>query len=756
METQVHQKTSWLRPGVTLLKWTVVGLPCLPAIAFAQAPNTEGTEAKEVAPEQAPAAEEEGDVIEVMGQMVRNPGTYTDTPWLETPQSMQRITRADLEDWGAQTIEDAWQLTAGVTPGDQTLGSRYGGLARIRGIQGSQTLLNGFTVPQRWASFSTIAGLESVVFMKGPADMVDGAQTPSLTVGGFGGQINLLSQRASRRDSLDASLAGRAFGDTEGVLQANINQALIEDELYLKLDLYGQTGRRFYVPDDFSPEWAYAGFGSLEWTPNRDLRIVLRGSWNQSKSYAYKGVPVIYGELVGDYDGFLGDEDSTVDFQGYMTQLEITYDINEYLTAELAGSYIGQNLDADVWAWGIPRGGDFTFADMAETQTGYPTYSSSDATDDIIAARGMLLGRLTTDVVRHKLLVGADVEHRKFDSVSTPWNVPAEPVSILDPILPPLTEGTSGTGPTTAGGTTERETNRVGLMAQYQAEITQYVRLLGGVRVDRHEFKDPRVSVGGGNFEAQEYDKTTPYWRLGATVLPIQRVALYGNYTTGATPNFGEVDENNEAITESQTFGMLEAGVKANVLDNLEVSAAWYTIKQENVPVALPAADGVATGAVGLSGEMEFSGYELTVQGEALPGWRVMGSYAYTDVESDSLFTSAHMRPAHTFSGFTSYRLPGVLKQLRLGAGYRYMDERAVGYFPSADPRNDENKLPAYHIVDALAEYSLPRLMAGTDAYVRLNVSNLLNSEYYVVARQVSETSSGEPLSAMLTFGIRR
>lgn len=705
---------------------------------------------------------EQGPTVRVIGKTEKNSATLTDTPWIETPQSVHRVEAKDIKDWGVSTPEAAWTLTSGVNPGDQSLGSRYGGLPRIRGIQGSQTLLNGYVVPQRMGMFMDASQLEAIDFMKGSADMVDGAQTPSMTVGGFGGQINLISRRPKHQSGFEAALSARALGDESYDLHVGVDQPIIKRKLLLRMDVMGQMGRKFYVPSDYSPEWSYSTGGAIQYKPIKRLKINLRGLWNQSERYAYKGIPVIYGDQIGPYDGYLGNEDSKVKFGAYMTQGEVILDVTDFLTAEVGASMIGQSMDTKLWAWGtLPgRGPDdpgFTFDDMHSQGKGYPAFSDGTNDGDAQTVRGLLLSQFKTSIVKHKLLLGTDMEWMTSASESSPWNVPKEPVSISSPVLPEITEATTNTGPS-AGGASEQKTKRSGVLTQYQAHVTQYVRLLGGFRFDKHEYTNPTaVRNEDGTTTAKTYEASDPYYRGGLMILPMPNVAIYGNYTQGRSPNFGIQDANGNDITESQHFSMLEGGLKIEVLESLQFAFAYYDITQSNIPEAIETQGGGpgASTAYELTGETGYSGYEFSVRGELLRGWHVLGSYSFTEIEAKDEWSGRHNRAPHTMSFFTTYQLPGVLSQARIGGGYRFVDDRYVGY-GKGGTNDDRNVLPAYHIVDLLAEYQMPKLMMKSDAYLRLNVHNLLNSEYYVVARQVSETTTGEPLAAMLTFGLKR
>ena len=208
----------------------------------------------------APPAKEAGPSYEtvVVGNRSKvKSATLTDTPWIELPQSVQVVTSRALQSWAVETPNEAWKLTSGVFPSDQELQSRYGGFGRMRGVQGSQTLLNGFTMPQRMSLYYDLTSIEQMEILKGPADALDGTQTPSLTLGGFGGQINLASRAPERLPSVLASLAAHGLGGRRLRFTLQGNRPLHET-LSARLDTAGQLGQRFFVPSSYPAEWFFS------------------------------------------------------------------------------------------------------------------------------------------------------------------------------------------------------------------------------------------------------------------------------------------------------------------------------------------------------------------------------------------------------------------------------------------------------------------------------------------------------------------
>lgn len=725
-----------------------------------------------------PSREHELSEVEVTGKRPEGaePGvdgrnaTLTDTPWIELPQSVQTVDLETLEEWGVGTVEDAWEFSAGVQPSDQALGSRYGGTARVRGLTGSQTVLNGFALPQRVGMFLGMAGVESITFMKGSADSVDGGQTPGFTSGGFGGQINVNSKAPGAAPSYGLALSGRGLGNDEARLLASVDQPLLGETLALRVDGGGAFGRKFYVPAELDAEYDYTLAPSLLWRPYKPLKVTLRGIWQRNRAYAYQGIAYIRALEVTrpdktteriegpgrlqPYDGWLGDEDSTVESTIALSQLEVEWALAPILTANLGLSYVRQDVDTNLWTWSVAGGGPTSGANatsyeqMIETGASIANYMDYDSSTENLAGRFNLVGDLTTGWWRHQAVLGADVEKSETESTTTPWVADTTPVPFEDPVVPSLSPGTPG------APSAPYHTYRVGMLAQYQAEITRYLRLLAGLRLDSHEYESTAYTRSAPYVgTTTTYDKKVPSYRAGLTILPIPSAALYGNVTTGAQPLWGLKDVDGEDIDEAMSYRMLEIGVKAEPLRGLRLSAAWFSTKQENIAesVTVTNPDGSTAVAWELTGEAEYKGYELAAQGQITPSWGVMASYAYVESDTEQQYSKYHNLAPHTVSAFTSYRLPGLLRDLRLGAGYRFVDERGNCHVGSVNC--DVNTLPAYHVADMLAEYQLPAEIIGAKSwFVRMNASNVFDSEYYTRVRMYTQTSVGEPMAIQLSM----
>ena len=148
------------------------------------------------------------------------------------------------------------------------------------------------------------------------------------------------------------------------------------------------------------------------------------------------------------------------------------------------------------------------------------------------------------------------------------------------------------------------------------------------------------------------------------------------------------------------------------------------------------------------------------MSGEVLPGWNVIGGYAfmpYAKITKDSYYDDPawggsgeltpgntgkrlYLAPKHQVSLWTTYQLQcGDLRGLKLGAGVVGVSQR------QGDPSNSFI-LPGYATVNLMASYGWK--VGSKLLTAQLNVDNLFDRNYYVGTNSWVMITPGAPLSA--------
>jgi len=144
--------------------------------------------------------------------------TKTDTPIIETPASVQVITRDVIDDQKALSLKDVYENVSGVQQAGNTLNAQTEVLPIIRGFESPTLLRNGLRSTMTGAV--DLINVERVEVLKGPSSILFGAIEP-------GGIVNYVTKRpqAEASHTLTQEFGNfdyfRTSGDTTGALNAD-------------------------------------------------------------------------------------------------------------------------------------------------------------------------------------------------------------------------------------------------------------------------------------------------------------------------------------------------------------------------------------------------------------------------------------------------------------------------------------------------------------------------------------------------------
>jgi iron complex outermembrane receptor protein len=182
------------------------------------------------------------------------------------------------------------------------------------------------------------------------------------------------------------------------------------------------------------------------------------------------------------------------------------------------------------------------------------------------------------------------------------------------------------------------------------------------------------------------------------------------------------IAKNGDAFEPERGTGY-EVGIKGDFLNGrLSSTLAFYTVTKTNVATADPSD---LTGSFSIQiGEQHARGIEFDIAGEILPGWKVIGSYAYTDAEitEDNTYPVGNAlanTPQHTSSLWTTYTFQrGPLEGFGFGGGI-FANSKAYGDL------DNSYTIPGFVRTDAALFYKKDRLRAS------VNFKNLFSVRYF-------------------------
>jgi iron complex outermembrane recepter protein len=623
----------------------------------------------------------------------------TDTPILETPQSVSVITRDQMTQQDAQTLNAAVRYTSGVTP--ETRGgtaTRYD-LLTIRGFtadtywNGLKLLQNGqYAVPQLDPYL-----MERIEVLKGPVSVLYGQAAA-------GGVLDQESKLPTRQPLHDVGIEFGNYGHKQATF--DFSGPFDQDGRYLYRLTALARSEDGQINTTRNERIAIAP--SFTWRPDKDTSLTLFGLFQRDpRSTSYGSVPAEgsalfnpYGKLPIDfYDGDTGFErfSRTQASIGY----QFAHNFNPDWTVRSNARYFHISQDyASVYSNGLES--DFRTLDRGDI--------SSREQLNTFEIDNQLQGKFSTGPVHHTLLTGFDYQH-----IGSSWDMGFGTAPTLD-ILNPDYQQPIGPLDTTL---TRVRLNQYGLYAQDQMRYGPVILTLSG----REDWTNTTTTNASDNSQIQQSARAFTK-RAGLTYVFDNGIAPYVSYTESFSPQTG-TDASGKPFDPERAH-QYEVGVKfqPNNYDAL-LTVAWFDLTRKNL--LTPDANNPAFQAE--TGEARSRGVEVEAKASLSDSLNVTASYTYLDTKyikdnsglEGKYFAAVPQNQASAWAYYTQRR--GPLAGLSAGAGVRY-----TGQTYSYD---NSYKLSSFLLVDATLRYDLGRALPelkGTEVYV--NAQNLLNKRY--------------------------
>lgn len=624
--------------------------------------------------------------------------TRTDTSIHETPQSISVVSKDVVEDLGATRLQDALDYAGGVGRANNFGGQ---GLTTftVRGFTTGEFYRNGFPINRGYPNMPDANTIERLEVLRGPATMLYGRGDP-------GGTFNVVSKQplAERTVTLGSQLNDQ--GMQRGTLDAS-GPLDEEGRLAYRLNVVGEGGDTFR--DHVSTE-RYGVTPVLTWQASDDTKVIFEGDFMRNNHPLDRGLTRFPNQSgTPSRDTFWGDKDvGKLHNDNNMAQLRFEHMLNDSWT--LGGGF--QWLDGTLQGNAIEANGPGSLSADGRTLQRNFNYRKLEWTDKDYQLN--LTGHFSTGGFDHTLLTGIEYEDYDYQSIIQRSSATAGtyPIDIFNPVYgqtrPPLTRTP----------THDKENLKTyAAFVQDQVALTERLKVLAGARFERFEHDYESYVTGVKPWQAAD-NAVTP--RLGVIYDLTDTVAVYADAARSFKPNTGASREGGGFAPEKGKS--YEMGIKWEALDRqLSVDAAIYQIEKKNVLTTDPVDSTFSVAA----GQVRSRGFDLNVAGNLTPEWRVIGGYAYVDAEvtrDNTLRSGTRLLniPRNSFSLLNVYEFQdGALKGLGLGAGGKYVDERA------GQTANSAFSMGAYTVVDLLSYYKV-----NDKIRLNLDVKNLFNRDY--------------------------
>ncbi|KFF49973.1 ferrioxamine B receptor [Gammaproteobacteria bacterium MFB021] len=651
------------------------------------------------------AADPAGADLDTVTVTAPSAATKTQTPFIETPQSVSSIDREQMDIRHVRSVREAAEYTPGVYTNQVGASNRYDYLV-MRGFSDgslSNVYLDGLKLMGDTNGYSSMVidpwFLENVEIVKGPASVLYGRSSPGGLVALTSKQPLFTPRHELQFSSGDHDRRSAAF-DLSGPLGESRRVA------YRLVGLGSKADTQFGPVEDER----YAIMPSLTWDATDDTTLTVMAYLQKDPEGGYhSGVP--YEGAVSrrngrhiDNDFFDGQEDFDK-FERYQRLFgyRLEHRFSDAVVARQKLSY----LNADVRMDQVAQLG--WIDDTNQLRRGY--YGARESLQ-AWTLDNQVEAKLSDGFIDHTVLVGIDYQKRKNDVTYT-----SAGFSPIDPFAPRRDGGLTSARNVYADET--HHLDQTGIYLQDQMALGGWRLTLGG-RYDWVDIENDNHLAGGRN---STLDDTQFSGRAGLLYRFDNGLAPYLSYNTAFTPtSFTGKDGD---LLEPMEGRQWETGLKYQPPGSRnQYSVALFRINQENVATKEQPDDDYRS-----VGEIQSQGVELEARTWLSEAFYLQAGYAYTDItykESDAPGESGNYAiyaPRHQASLWAHYDVAhGALAGLNAGVGARYYG----GIY--ADRQNRET-LPDYTLVDATLGYDLSEIgLSGVDA--RLNVGNLLDKSY--------------------------
>ncbi len=642
-------------------------------------------------------------------------GTKTPTALIDVPQTVQIITKDQLDDQAVRQLGQALRYIPGIS---LETGEGHRDEVFIRGQESTADFyLDGLRDDAQY--YRPLYNISRIEVLKGANALIFGR-------GGGGGVINRVSKTA---DLTDDFISGDASLDSFGAfaISGDVNRALSDTAALRMNATYEEFGnhRDFY-------EGRFIGIApTISVDLGVDTRLTAHYSYDDDRRLTDRGVPSIDGGPLRGFDKTLfGDPDfNTARAKVHIARSRIDHRFTDSLTGNVSVQYADYDKAyANVVPLGFLPNGNVQFSGYRDTQQ-----------RENLIGQANLVWDIATGALEHTVLTGVEFSRQNTQNGranltfadgmgGTTARFDAPLARIFD--FPQL-------GLTAPVRSRDSELHVFSAYLQDQIAIGDHLQFIAGVRFDRFDLDTLDVL---GNVAGDRVDeKFSP--RFAIVAKPTAALSIYGSYAESFLPQAGDqflLLSPTDAAFAPEKFTNYEFGVKWAARPGLFVTGAVFQLERTNTQFTNE--DGLTL----LTGASRTKGIELNLVGEIVPGWQANIGYTYLDGEitSDSAFADAGTRlqqlPEHQFAAWNHVDLTD---RFGFGLGIIHQDEQFASF-------TNRVTLPDYWRVDIAAFYEVNDRLA-----FQLNVENLLDEDYYPSAHGDNNIQPAAPLSARI--GVR-
>ena len=700
-------------------------------------------------------------------------GTKTASALKEVPQSVGYVTKELILDQGATTVNEVVKNISGVNQNSSYNDFSIRGF-RATGNRNSGNLLNGMRAQTSLWKQSSLANIERVEVIKGPASALFGNAAP-------GGVINRVTKKPlfENKNSITVGVGSwntlKTYGDFTGPLNP-------KKTLLYRLNLGYEKTDSFR---DLQGSESIIAAPSFSYIPNEKTHINVDFVYQNFNGKIDRGqsVPADSNVYSTPISRSLSAANDFLKENTLNTTIALTHKFSDHISLNaiyLNSSYSEDMLEhtqANLYYKQIGNGANaFLYADpnkVMMTANQRKRYFANNSFNTYFNFN------FNTGILKHKLLVGYDyfISEQKAgsSSISAQGYLSKDKTKVVN---------TYTTTANVLAGSVQTPTTNVPVFDLYdpiagnaykdiskyiwkQNTLNPYEEYSHGVYVQEQiDISIVKLLVGLrqewftetlNKETTKEISRQTSAFipRVGLVVEASENINLYSTWVKGFQPQGANIQSDPDRYGgpfDYMKSELYEVGLKTEWFNKrLSATLAIFNITQENSLEQSPKA-GKADWRVPV--DEESNGFELDVAGQILPNFSVVANYAYTDARIVKLKEEGAIKdlnvqrpstPRHAANLWTKYIFEnGSLKGLGAGIGVSYASER----LGQVGRRATAASYPDYTLLNAVLYYKVK------DVQLQLNVNNVLNRTYWISGYDNLRNFPGAPrnINASVTY----
>lgn len=632
--------------------------------------------------------------------------TKTDTPILQTPQSISVVTKDQVEAQGAQNVTEALRYTPGVTV--QSFGANaFFDAFKLRGFDAPR-YLDGLRLPADTTTFAVprieTYGLERLEVLKGPSSGLYGQSDP-------GGLLNMVSKRPTSTPQNEIVGSFGSFDRFQGAFDLGGPIDKNGEFLYRIVGL----GRDSNSQTDFVQDNKLFIAPSFTWRPTLDTSFTLLSQYQKVDNKGYQ-------QYVPGQVSFLPNPNGQIPYSRYLGVPGLDgYNLEQFSVGYAFEHRFDNNLQfrQNLRYMEVSNDlGSTRSEGMLGDRLVARTYNYVKANASNVALDNQLQADFATGPLTHKVLAGFD-----YFNLWAKTDYRTSPIAPIDAYAPVYATAVPSFASLPSFILRDDKQSQAGLYLQDQVKLDRWTLTMSG----RQDWISTAFTSRALYPQAGDYarDDAAQTGRVALNYLFDVGLSPYVSHATSFTPNLG-ADASGNSFKPTTGEGT-EIGVKFKPNgSNLMLTAAVFDIRQQDVLTASPLNPlfNVQTDAVRVRGfEFEAKG-NLTRELEIVAGYSHLDPRVTTSIAGyagkDMMNTARDQ--ASLWGKYSWY--DGTLAGLGVGAGVRYVGETYGDTFNTF-------VIPSYTLIDASISYDLAyarREWTGWKAQV--NVTNLTDHFY--------------------------